>query len=342
MKPLALLLSAIGLGSVAAARVVTPPTAVPQSLHIGDWTDWSDERPGPDSARVAILLGAMGSTDAAVCEMLSDQLGNFWFSGGEFGIGRLADARVAARAARDSLSGRLRDPAAIALVTARLASDDPCVRRTAARLLGRSTAPDAALARLATDANPRIREAGLLAIGTHDRPDLRTRVESALTDREAGVRAMAAWALGSLEDRASVDALTPVLRDPDLRVRTNAAWALGTIEDPRAVSALLPLLRDADVGVRATTAEALGDIEAIEAAEPIEQLLERDADRRVRFAAVEALGQIEAASSAEPLARVLEAGDAELAVAAADALGSLDNLRRAPAALMRAASASDP
>jgi HEAT repeat protein len=340
MKPLALLIGALGVGSAAAATTVislAPP--VSQSISIGDWTD---ERPGPDSARVAMMLDAMVRTDPVACEMLSDQLGNYWFTGGEFGVGQLADTRTAARAAKDSVSGRVRSPGAIALLTARLASDDPCVRRTAARMLGRSTIADGGLALLLEDPGTRVREAALLAIGTHDRPALRARVEQALDDRDPAVAAMAAWSLGALEDRASVDPLVGALGHANLRVRINAAWALGTIEDPRAVRPLLGSLDDSDPMLRATVAEALGDIESTEAAPALERLVGSDRDRRVRLAAIEALGQIELVRSAPALARVLDGSDLELAVAAAEALGDLDDLREAPAQLVRATRSSNP
>lgn len=341
MRSVLLLVGMVGAGSaLAAATMLTSPGG-------GVITDagpaaWGDERPGPDSARVAMLLDAMSRTDPVVCEMLSDQIGNYWNSSDDWGIGQLSDARPAVRAAKDSISGQVSDVAAIRQLTARLSSEDPCVRRTAAKMLGGSTMSDEALGQLLDNPAARVREAALLAIGQHDRPSLRPRVEQVLRGDDVALLTMAAWSLGELEDHASVAPLERVLDHASPRVRMTAAWALGTIEDARAVPALLPLLRDRDVAVRWATAGALGDIESVEAAPALEQLLADEPDRRVRLQAVEALGDIEATRSAAALARVLAEDDSELALAAAEAIGGLDNLEHAPQELVRAASSPDP
>ncbi len=340
MKAILLAVGVLGAGSAAATMLTSTGSEMSVRAHASG--SWDDERPGPDSARVAILLDAMSRTDPVACEMLSDQIGNFWNNGGDWGLGELSDVRSATRAAKDSVSGRVSDPGAIRHLLAQLSSDDPCVRRTAAKMLGRSTAADNVLERLLDDSSARVREAALLAIGTHDRPQLRPRVERMLGADGVADVAMAAWALGELEDRGSVDALERVLGHASPRVRMTAAWALGTIEDPRAVPSLLPLLRDREVMVRWAAADALGDIESVEAAPALERVVNEESDRRVRLQAIEALGDIEAARSAPVLARVLAGSDIELSVAAASAIGDLDDLEHAPPELMRAAASPDP
>jgi len=93
----------------------------------------------------------------------------------------------------------------------------------------------------------------------------------------------------------------------------------------------------------------LGQIEDPLAAEDLERLLGRDGDRTVRLAAVRALGEIEATRSAQAIERVLEramtggaGGDLSLAIAAAEALQQIEAPGPAPAALVRAAEATDP
>jgi HEAT repeat protein len=339
MRSLLLLAGLIGAGSAATMAGMLRP-APGKAIAAAGAQDVG--RPGPDSARVAMLLDAMPHVDPAVCEMLSDQIGNFWSSSDEWGVGELSDARAAARVAKDSISGQVRDPGAIRHLTAQLASDDPCVRRIAAKMLGNSTVADDALAGLLDDPSARVREATLVAVGEHDRPALRPRVERMLAGSDAALVAMAAWTLGELEDHASVAPLTRVLDHSVPRVRMTAAWALGEIEDAGAVRALLPLLRDRDTGVRWAAAGALGNIEDVGAAPALEQLLAGEPDRRVRLQAVEALGNIEAARSAPALARVMDGNDAELALAAAEAIGNLDDLEHAPVQLIRAASSPDP
>lgn len=341
MRP-ALVLVAVLLGgsAVAAATMLTiaGPSAPQVSITLGDW---HDERPGPDSARVAALLDAMQRTDPVACEMLSDQVGNFWWGDGEWGIGRLSDARSEVRAAKDSVSGRVRDAAAIRHLVSRLDSDDPCVRRTAAKMLGHSIMEDQQLAALLDAPTARAHEAALLAIGEAERPGLRQRVERELRHDDPVLVAMAAWALGELEDRESVGPLQDALRHDAPRVRMTAAWALGMIEDPRAVPALLRALDDREVMVRWAVVDAFGDIESREAADALEQVVRSEDDRRVRLAAIEALGNIEDPGSVDALAAVLDGNDVELSVAAAEAIGDLDNLHKAPAQLLRAAASSN-
>ncbi len=341
MKP-ALVLVGVLLGGTAVATAtmltIAGPDAGQMSITIGDH---GHERPGPDSARVAMLLDAMQRTDAVTCEMLSDQIGNFWWGRDAWGLGRLHDARSEVRAAKDSVSGRVRDARAIRLLSTRLDSEDPCVRRTAAKMLGNSTASDAVLVAALESPSPRVREAALLAIGEAERPTLRTRVERELRGNDAASVAMAAYALGELEDRASVDPLEDVLNHADARVRMTATWALGMIEDARAVPAVMRMLDDRETMVRWAAADALGDIESRDAAGALQRQGGREDGRRVRLAIVSALGDIEDASSLEPLARVLEGNDLELSIAAAEAIGDLDNIHSAPAALIRAVSSPD-
>jgi len=332
-----------------------------------------DGRVGPDSARVARFLGALESGDAILCEMVADQLGNFWWSGSEANLGRFADAGPRMLAARDSLSGNVTDPGAIRLLRAALSTDQPCVRRVAAKMLGRGRANAVQLAELLGHPEPRVREAAAYAAGAADRHDLRPALESMLTDRAGDAAVMAAWALGEIEERASLDPLSRAVRSANPRLRLAAVWAQGEIEDPEAVPRLLPTLRDDDALVRATAARALGQIESRRATEPLQEAL-RDPDARVRAAAAEALGQIEDERAAEsleqllrrdPVAPVREASahalgqlararsaealglaaeDPERRVryAAVEALADLDDLERAPAPLLRAIGSDDP
>src|SRR5690242_3231033 len=91
------------------------------------------DRPGADSARVAALLDALARTDPVVCDLIGDQLGNFWQSG-EGGLGRFTDAPNV-QGAKDSLAGTITDPRALSLLVGKLGADNACVRRVAAKLL---------------------------------------------------------------------------------------------------------------------------------------------------------------------------------------------------------------
>ncbi|MGH7586948.1 MAG: HEAT repeat domain-containing protein, partial [Gemmatimonadales bacterium] len=190
MKPILLLAGVLGAGTAGAValqhvdvdvHVRVPHVLVNVSIP---------EHPGPDSARVASLLAAMSATDPVTCEMIGDRVGNGWWGREDWGVGQLADARPEARAARDSLSGQVRDPGAIAALTAALPGDNACVRRTAATMLGRSTVSDDAIRRLLDDQSLRVREAALVAAGHAERPALRERTEALLRDRDEAVASM--------------------------------------------------------------------------------------------------------------------------------------------------------
>ena len=370
MNPRSLLLVAGGTlaaGAVAAA-VVTRGTPAAQVILTMD----GESRVGPDSVRVALFLRALESGDAILCEMVADQLGNFWWSGDEANLGRFADAGPRMLAARDSLSGSVTDPGAIRLLRAALSTDQPCVRRVAAKMLGRGRANAVGLADLLGHPEPRVREAAAYAAGSADRHDLRLALEARLTDRAVDAAVMAAWALGQIEERASLDPLARAARSGTPRLRLAAVWALGEIEDPEAVPTVTPALRDDDALVRATAARALGQIESRRATEPLQEAL-RDSDARVRAAAAEALGQIEderaaesleqllrrdpvaavreasahalgqiaLARSAEALGMAVEDPERRVRYAAVEAMADLDDLTRAPAPLLRAIGSDD-
>src|SRR6188472_1813499 len=97
MRTLAALLvtGAVGAGAIGAAVKMAPA-----SISVTVDHDWEKSRPGPDSGRVAILIDALGRTDPVVCELLADQLGNFWLGGGRNGVGRLAGASASVQVAK--------------------------------------------------------------------------------------------------------------------------------------------------------------------------------------------------------------------------------------------------
>ena len=276
----------------------------------GDFGRDQPERAGPDSARLAGLLDALGKTDKVVCEMVADQVGNFWMDDGGSGLGRFVDVATSARSAMDSLAGRVTEARAITLLVSRINTDDACVRRLAAKMLGRSTVKTERLLQLLADGAPRISEAAAYAIGSGERKEARVALERALTGRGNAVAAMAAWALGEIRDSASVPVLVTALRSDDRRVRHAAMYALGEL---RADGALTD----------------------------IERLLHTDPDVPVRVAAARAIGEIGAERSVHALAGALDDGAMVVRYAAAAAFSELHDLHKAPEALVRAATGSD-
>ena len=284
-----------------------------------DW-DHGSHHAGPDSARVEAFLGALHATAPMVCEMVTDQLGNFWSSEGDDGLGSLADASRNWEPARDSLSSPVNDAAARRRLARALGDEDPCVRRAAAKMLGRSGVLAAAALHEALRASaPRVREAALLALGHAELPDFYDEIVSATRDNDPAVVAMATWALGELERPAAIGRLGELVSSREVRVRRAAAWGIGQLEDPRGVALVEPLLRDGDVTTRVVAAEALGDIESATAAPALAAAL-KDADLRVRCAAARALGELDDLERApQELIDALGSGDLSLRHAAAEA-----------------------
>jgi HEAT repeat protein len=328
--------AALGAGAVGAAVKLSP-----DAMTVTSEQAWKHERPGPDSARVAMLLDALGRTDPLVCDLLGDQIGNFWSSGERGGVGRLAASPPTLRAAKDSIGGTITDARAIKRLVAELDAPNACTRRVASKLLGRSTIPVAQLSALLSDASPNVRESAAMAAGNGEHHDLAPALIKALDDRVPAVGAMAAWALGETEDRTAVPALIKALRGGEPRVRLAAIWALGQMEDARATPDVLTTLRDADPVTRAMSADVLGRLESKEAIGQLEQALGSDPDWRVREAAARALGHISIRSSATALGKALGDADVRVRRAAAEAIGDLDDLEVAPDGLVAALSSSD-
>ncbi|NIR45363.1 MAG: HEAT repeat domain-containing protein [Gemmatimonadetes bacterium] len=125
---------------------------------------------------------------------------------------------------------RSHDPQVIPVLRRHMEDSDVCVRRVAARLLGRTRQPQAVSV-----------------------------LTAALGSPNPTTRQLAAIGLGYAEERSTVDPLLSRLSDEVPAVRAAAAWALGEVEDVRAVAPLSRLLRnDSDPAVRRAAAMALG------------------------------------------------------------------------------------
>jgi len=262
----------------------------------------SGARPGADSARIARLLSALGHSDPVVCDLIGDQLGNFWM-GEQARLGRFEDAPDV-QGAKDSLAGGVTDPRAIALLQATLGTDNACVRRVAAKLLGNSTVSAAVLGRLLDDPSPRMRESAAYAAGVGEHRENRAALERRLADSSAAVAAMAAWALGEIQDPASGPALQTAVHSTSARVRLASAWALGQFEDASFAKDVMPLLRDVDPVMRAIAAEALGQMKGPRVSLALVGSL-TDRSAAVRRTVANALGNMHEQSAVAPLEGLL-------------------------------------
>lgn len=304
------ILMAAALGAATWTAAAAMNTTQDFSISLNAHSD--SARAGSDSARVALLLSGLERDDPLMCELLADQIGNFWSDGDRDGIGRFADASKSLRLAKDSLHGSIGGAGALALLVNTLDTENACVRRIAAKLLGRSRIEPARLTALLNDPSARRREAVAYAIGTgsDSLKVARPALERMLRERGATEAAMAAWALGEIEDSASVPALEQATRATDVRVRLAAVDALGNIEDKRALNDL-------------------------------ERALRSDSEASVRARAAEAIGNIGEASSVDALAAAIDDKVPQVRYAAVEALAELDELHKAPESLLRAATSSD-
>jgi HEAT repeat protein len=147
--------------------------------------------------------------------------------------------------------------------------------------------------------------------------DLLAPLVAALGDRDSGVRALAALALGrvaaALESptlrEEAIPALLNAFRDSSLNVRTNAAWALGRI-GPDAVPAMIHALRDEEMQVRSAAASVLKQIgerhgKTTRAVDALIAAL-NDVDETVRWYAIGALGVIRDPRAVPHLVRILD------------------------------------
>lgn len=307
-----------------------------------------DRSPGPDSARVENYLSAIRGMEAMYCEMLVDQVGNFWNSSGEFRIGLLAESSRSWEESRDSLYGATTNPAALRREVRGLDDANACVRRAAAKLLGRSgPAGYSAIREAMRSGSERVREAAALAAGQNDESTaLADDIIRATRDQSATVVAMATWALSEFEKPEYLNRLAELTKSSDVRVRRAAVHGVGHIELPaRVVPVLLPFLSDEDAGVRYYAAGGLGNQEDPRAAPGLAQLL-TDRDHRVKLAAAEALGDIDEMGQQAPavidaLGRALGDPDPEIRGAIVHALGHIEDDRVTPH-LLRALKDSHP
>lgn len=144
--------------------------------------------------RVRLLVDGMRGATPLQCELALQGMNGWWGNGPEPGRDAAAWNVITWAAHRDI------EASSVPALTTSLKDNDACVRRVAARLLGRSRLP-AARARLleaTRDADPATRRLGATGLGYMDDKTLTRDLVRLLDDRDAGVRAAAAWAIGAI------------------------------------------------------------------------------------------------------------------------------------------------
>ena len=336
----------VAAGALGLSAIAMPAARRPETIFIAPLLVEHDSlRPGPDSALVTRVLDALGKTEPLVCEMIADQVGNFWTNEGHTGggIGRFADASRTIFGAKDSLSGHSSDAAAIRVMQSQLAAPNACVRRVAAKLLGRSRVPTERIAALMQDRSPLVREAAAYAAGggSGDRKGARGALVRLVESGSVAEAAMATWALGELEDSASIPVLTRAARSSEVRVRLAAVWALGSIGNARSVTTFAVALDDASMDVRVAAARALSDVHDLEHAPEALVRAARSTDPRLRAAAAHALAEIHDPATVDVLISLLSSEDRDVRLDVVHALGEIKSTKAQPG-LVRALKDPDP
>ncbi len=171
--------------------------------------------------------------------------------------------------------------------------------------------------------------------------------EAALTDADAGVRKMAAAALGRVPDDGRYEPLLRALKDSDTEVIKSAMLGLRRAVDERVIRSLVPLLRHRDFTVRVSAAQTIDTIRwtpankdervwfqvakgwysraAAAGADAINalQLTVQTGPVHAAMRAVESLAAIPEAAVVRLLCSALSSSEPVVSIAAADALGKI-------------------
>jgi cellulose synthase operon protein C len=207
------------------------------------------------------------------------------------------------------------------------------VRGAAAAALGKSAAPEAALALLGhlDDGTPEVRRVVALALGDLGDPRAVVPLIGKIQDLRPAVREGVARALGQLADPRAGPVLMLALHDADDAVRVAALAALGRIAEPSAVASISAVLPNGSDSVVSAALDALARIHTLEASKVLIEQLSGDRPNNVQSGAMQALAR-SGASALAPLRACLSAeSDPDRLGGCALALGQSHDLTSAAA-----------
>jgi hypothetical protein len=169
------------------------------------------------------------------------------------------------------------------------------VSEEAAALPGRDRAAAPADVPVPRDQSERHDDADVPAISPYDH--IEDRLEFARLEARAG------------KPKSAEDLVTLLLEDEHAGVRGLAAAALGRLGGPEAGEALVEALSDRDWRVRRRAVRALGEAWGEQAVAPLAELLAEERGRSVRRVAAYTLSRIEGGAAREALARLQDDRD---------------------------------
>ncbi len=212
--------------------------------------------------------------------------------------------------------GRLRNPAATDALKKLLTDEVPSVRVQTIEALGlmRVVAVSSDIARiLATDKDPGVRQMAAISLGYIADPNTVPALIRGLKDAHEGTRFASVNSLGILRNDAAAAALAQELRSPDSRMRNSCAYALGNIASRLSVPALMDLVK-----VSLTTVAAANEGYLMDAG--------------VGASAIRSLGLIGDPSAVPAIKKHLSNKDKKVQVSAAQSLLKMGDLSGLPVA----------
>ena len=162
-------------------------------------------------------------------------------------------------------------------------------------------------------------------------PTVENGLAGSLRDQDPAIREQAALALGILNARSALPALSNALRDPDAGVRGAAATAIGKVGTTADGSALIPLLADEDAEVRNRVLQAIGVLQVREAGAPLRQMYEANRRRESAVRVLAALSRIADPAQVDLFQEVVQDPDPERKRLAIEGLGRISDPSRLPA-----------
>ena len=203
------------------------------------------------------------------------------------------------------------------------------LRRSITRALGRSDDPYVAQSLMAAagDRDLQVRANAFRALGSLRESRALPILVKGLRDPDPDLRCEALQALSQVADPAAFDDLRRTLDDPDLDVVLAAISALTVLNDRKAVPDLRKLTgRESDKVARAA-GQALRDLRAdVPVPSLIDLLSASDSDDGQKFMAASMLGVLGDRSAVHPLTTAFGSRSVQVRVAAARALGRLDDV----------------
>jgi HEAT repeat protein len=235
----------------------------------------------------------------------------------------LRDHTADDRAVKDMFNQDVKDPKAIRVLGSHLSDPNPCLRRTAAQLLGGSNNDEAlrTLREAMKSSDGKLREAAVLGLGHAEDMGSFDALTKSLRDPDNDVARMSAWALGEIEDAKAIPPLVDALKTQNAGLRHAAIWALGQIEDPKAVDPLLPMLKSQDTETRRTGGRGVGRHRRRSGNRWSHGNSWRRPMSKCGLAVVQGLGDIEDKKATRPLLKLLNDSDPDVRQATAEALG---------------------